>query len=1108
MRSILLVALLVPQIVMAQVSPNVLGAIIPLLLGTNTSATSLSVAPTPSTYGQSVRLTATVAAPNPTGTVTFYKGGVALGSATLTSGTAVLDIATLPAGVSTLTAAYGGDANTDNSTSAAIAHTVSQYASTATLTATPNPAAVGQGVSLTLNVAGTNPTGIVTFKEGATVLGTASVVNGAASFGVNAFSLGTHSLRAEYAGDSNHLATAADLALPVRNASASTLSVSTESAVQGQSLAMTATVTGVNPTGVVTFKAGTSQLGTASLTNGRAMFSTGALGVGAHSLTAVYGGDTNNVPSTAAPVIVSIVAASPGAWQYGYDATGRVTTVRDPNSLTTYTYYDGLGRPIQTQQPANVGTTMPTTTDFTYNLRGDLTQVADPRNLATTYTPNAVGDVTAQTSPDAGASQYAYDANGNVLTKTDARGKVTQYAYDKLNRVTSISYPTGIPSTFEYDGGATTIPAAIGKLTKMTDESGQTTYTYDSLRRLTTKTVVIGSKTFTMGYAWGDSGSALDKLTAITYPSGTRVNYSYDQYGRFSGVTVNAVNANGQGVSGTATTLLSGITYNAENRVTGWLWSDGKARTIGYDANGMVSSYNLGDSTGTGTTAGLLRSVQRDAGSRITGYTHINNGSPAASFDQTFGYDDLDRLTSATQSATTIQYGYDDNGNRKAKTIAGTAYANTISAASNRLNQVQDATGTATISHDAAGNVVGDGNFTFAYSDRGRMSGATTASGTVSYAYNGLEQRVKKSGSTSLVQTGAAHYLYDEAGQLLGEYDANGTPLYETIYLGSTPVGALKQTGTAAGTNIATTAYNVHADHINTPRFITKQDETIVWRWDGAEAFGATAPDQNPTGQGTFVFNQRFPGQVFDQETGLFQNWNRDYRAAWGRYIQSDPIGLDGGINTYGYAGAAPLSNIDPEGLAFTTVDAYCRRDPATCIEVMGDMARSAGALSGDQCVAEATEVIGDVANRVAALVRIAQMLKGLGVRAPAPKIGPDLKIGSNVAEKYAVGPYKEIRGTAAGMDAHHVGQKTIMEKLIPGYDPLTAPAILVPKVGHTIKGPNGIVSRSVEGLDSVRDVLARDVRELRRVYSDISNASLKELIRMNKEAYPAAFRK
>lgn len=203
----------------------------------------------------------------------------------------------------------------------------------------------------------------------------------------------------------------------------------------------------------------------------------------------------------------------------------------------------------------------------------------------------------------------------------------------------------------------------------------------------------------------------------------------------------------------------------------------------------------------------------------------------------------------------------------------------------------------------------------------------TTTGGVVNYRYNGFEQRVYKTGPMALISTGAAYYVYNESGQLVGEYDASGTPIYETVYLGASPVGVLKQTGTAAGSNIATSIYNVYSDHLATPRVITRAtDESIVWRWDSAEAFGATAPDQNPNNLGTFTFNQRLPGQVFDAETGLFQNWNREYNARLGRYIQSDPIGLRGGINTYGYVGGNPLSYADPTGefawgLAFAAAD-------------------------------------------------------------------------------------------------------------------------------------------------------------------------------------------
>jgi RHS repeat-associated protein len=586
--------------------------------------------------------------------------------------------------------------------------------------------------------------------------------------------------------------------------------------------------------------------------------------------------------------------------------------VLDPNGLASYTYYDSLGRPIQTQQPANTGSATPTTTSFAYNAADGLTQVTDPRNLNTTYNPNGLGDVTAQTSPDTGASQYTYDALGKLLTKTDARGKLTQYTYDNGDRLKTISYPTGTGSVFEYDGGTTPVPGSIGQLTKITDASGQAVYTYDSMSRKTGKTQTTGGKTFTVGYTWGDSGSALDKLTAITYPSGTRVNYSYDSYGDVSGITVNPPNTNGVGTNtGSTLPMLGAITRNAESKLIGWTWASTKNQAIAYDANGQISAYNLGDPT----TTGIRRTVARDSAGRITGYTHVSNGAPVPALDQSFGYDNLNRLISATLGSTAIQYSYDATGNRTAKVVSGTSYPNTISATSNKLSQTQDVGGTATVVHDAAGNITSDGINSYTYSDRGRLATMTNAGGTVTYSYNALELRVGKTGPTALVPTGATYYVYDEAGKLLGEYDANGVPIYETIYMGL-PVGVVKQTGTATASDIAISLYNVSTDQLGAPRIIARQsDEAVAWRWDSAEAFGATAPDQNPSSLGVFSFNQRLPGQVFDAESGLFQNWNREYNPRVGRYMQSDPIGLQGGINTFAYVGGSPLSLADPSGL-------------------------------------------------------------------------------------------------------------------------------------------------------------------------------------------------
>lgn len=131
---------------------------------------------------------------------------------------------------------------------------------------------------------------------------------------------------------------------------------------------------------------------------------------------------------------------------------------------------------------------------------------------------------------------------------------------------------------------------------------------------------------------------------------------------------------------------------------------------------------------------------------------------------------------------------------------------------------------------------------------------------------------------------------------------------------------------TASASHVVTVVPNtravsyVYADHINTPRVITRPDDNqMVWRWDQAEPFGDSQPNQNPSGLGAFVYNQHFPGQYYDAETGIYHNGFRDYDPSIGRYIQSDPIGLNGGINTYAYVRNNPLNFVDPLGLQSAT---------------------------------------------------------------------------------------------------------------------------------------------------------------------------------------------
>ena len=143
------------------------------------------------------------------------------------------------------------------------------------------------------------------------------------------------------------------------------------------------------------------------------------------------------------------------------------------------------------------------------------------------------------------------------------------------------------------------------------------------------------------------------------------------------------------------------------------------------------------------------------------------------------------------------------------------------------------------------------------------------------------------------------HLVYDRAGALLGEYRDDGTPVREYAWLDGMPLAMFADAGT----------YSIHSDHLNTPQKVTDAGGQVVW--DASyEPFGnaslLTEAVELPL---------RFPGQYFDGETGLHQNWHRDYDPGVGRYLQSDPIGLKGGLNTYAYVAGNPMRFVDPRGL-------------------------------------------------------------------------------------------------------------------------------------------------------------------------------------------------
>jgi RHS repeat-associated protein len=550
-----------------------------------------------------------------------------------------------------------------------------------------------------------------------------------------------------------------------------------------------------------------------------------------------------------------------------YDPNGNQTSIAAPLSRNTANAYDELNRLKQITDPANG------ITQFVYDANDNLISVIDPRTLTTSYAYNGFGDLTTQTSPDTGTTTNTYDSAGNLATSTDARGAVSTYAYDALNRVTSVAYRQGGTTdqtiAFTYDAGTN----GKGHLTGASDANHSMSWTYDALGRVTSKSQTVGAITRSVGYAYTNGN-----LTSLTTPSGQTVTYGYNGDHQVTSVTVNS------------TTVLNNATYEPLGPVSGWTWGNGTTTTRTYDTDGKISQIA---SAGTKTYG-------YDDAFRITGISDTSTGSA----NWTYGYDALDRITSGTSPSITRGWTYDANGNRL--TEGGTAASTySISPTNNRITAI---TGTLarTYGYDAAGNTTSYATVAATYNNAGRLQTLTQGSSTETAIFNAVGQRIQKSGGSA----GTVLFWYDEAGHLLGEYDGTGALIEETVWLGDIPVATLRPNG--SGVSI----YYVHSDQLNTPRQVTRPSDNVqMWTWF-SDPFGTDAANPNPAGVGTFTYNLRFPGQVFDGQAGLHENGFRDYDPAVGGYTTSDPIGLSGGINTYAFALSRPLMLSDALGLA------------------------------------------------------------------------------------------------------------------------------------------------------------------------------------------------
>ncbi|MBN8502657.1 MAG: RHS repeat-associated core domain-containing protein, partial [Sphingomonadales bacterium] len=493
---------------------------------------------------------------------------------------------------------------------------------------------------------------------------------------------------------------------------------------------------------------------------------------------------------------------------------------------------------------------------------------------------------------------------------------------------------------------------ARGNVGLMTDASGSTSYCFDRYGQLARKLQTTQGRTLVLRYLHTDPRGRLpgqdyalvnpppgNQHIGWTYPDGASVRIIRDALARPMELRVTL--ANGQ-----SKILLHSASYYPFGPVGRWTFGNG--RTLRRSVNENYQPGFIEDAA----PGGISEGYWFDTVGNLESLQFANQGAPSR---RRYTYDGLNRLTHVRDGSTNAvlqEYGYDATGNRTRKVENGNTTLYTYSPASHQLSQI----GAQGRQYDAAGNTTriemtpssGSGGEEgppgggggdpgpgpigpppgetesmslmisatalvpnvreFEYDDTNRMR-AVKHDGVVAmnYLYNGVGERVYRAGTS-----GTATSVYDQAGHWIGDYDASGQAIQQVIWFDDLPVGLL----VGAGANQK--LYYIEADALGTPRVVIDPDRNLaVWRWDLAgEAFGDSMPDDDVDGDGiALAFDMRFQGQRFDSATGFNYNYKRDYDSGTGRYLQSDPIGLAGGVSTYGYASSRPMNMIDRFGM-------------------------------------------------------------------------------------------------------------------------------------------------------------------------------------------------
>jgi RHS repeat-associated protein len=520
-------------------------------------------------------------------------------------------------------------------------------------------------------------------------------------------------------------------------------------------------------------------------------------------------------------------------------------------------------------------------TVYEYDIQDNLLKVTDAQGNVSQVWYDSAGRKIKMSDPDMGVWTYEYDPLGNLTKQTDAKNQVLEFNYDALNRLTGKQADGQALATYIYDEAAK--ENCTGRLSKVVDSSGTTEFFYDKLGRETRSIKTVDAHAYEVQREYDTWG----RLTKLIYPDGEVVEYSYDIH---SGLLDKVFSPTSPGE------YVTSINYDAQGRM----------RQIQY-GNGTSTDYAYGQDL----RLARIRTMIGGTDLQDLNYIFDKNGNVITLTDnlrnniRTFGYDELDRLTSAQNipdgaGASNHNFQYDSIGNMTYKSDVGFMLYG-VNAGPHAVTSA----GSYGYQYDANGNMTSGKNKTLEYDVENRIIRITQPDVVTSFMYDGDGGRVRVS-RTANNETRTTTYI----GSLFEKNDCtdSGSQITQIkhIFAGATRVCSVKSVD---GGPLTMDYY--HGDHLGSSSIITDQNGQQVQYLEYAP-YGTVARNE-----GTDATAYKFTGKELDS-TGLYFYSARYYDPEIGRFVTADTIVQapydPQSLNRYAYCRNNPIKYVDPSG--------------------------------------------------------------------------------------------------------------------------------------------------------------------------------------------------